>query len=180
MVLFFVAGQIYPFEAAAAILVISTIVSISYTLWYENRIPMLPFVSAIIVIILGCITVFFHKPDAIIFADTIYYFMIAIGIALGLYFNKLILKTLFNPVFAMSDEGWRLLSWRWLTILLIAGSANEAVRIIATPEFWIDFRAAKIGVLMLFAFYQFRLSRRYRIPEESNSWGLRTVPIHNS
>ncbi len=80
---------------------------------------------------------------------------------------------MFDKTFAITKAGWTRLSWRWFTVLILAGFANEYVRIMMTPEFWIDYRFTKILLLMAFSFYQFTLARRYRIEGESNAWGLR-------
>lgn len=174
-IIFFAAGQLFDFMTAVYLLTFSTAISLTVSLWLLGRIPFLPLFSSIFVIISGGITILLHKPQAVILADSIYYLAIALIIVSGLASGKYFLKWLFDSSFAISDLGWKILSYRWLKLLLIAGLANEVVRHTASPEFWVDFRFIKIILIIGFALYQFRVSKRYRIPDESNKWGIRII-----
>lgn len=179
ILVFFLAGQLTDFFSAVLLLMGTSIVAVAISWLHARHIPWLPIISTLFVLIGGAITVFFRAPDAIIIADTIYYAAGAALLYLGLSRHILILKHLFQVVFAITDHGWRILTWRWIIFLLLAAIANEAVRFLATPEFWIDYRFVKIIVILLFATYQFTLSRRYRLPEESTRWGLRRTLTTN-
>lgn len=177
---FFTAAQLYTFKTATEFLILSTFISLVASLFYEGRIPLLPLLTALLVIGSGSITVFYDAPDAVILADSIYYFGIAAAIGFGLHRGFIFLKILFESTFAMQDKGWRILSYQWLVVLTAAGLGNEYVRIFMTPEFWVNYRTIKIGIMFLFAFYQFFLARKYRIPEASNHWGVRVTKEEKS
>ncbi|MEM9336949.1 MAG: septation protein IspZ [Patescibacteria group bacterium] len=173
VLIFFVAGQLLPFETAAILLVITTALAMALSLWYEGRLPFLPLVSGVLIIISGLITYFYQAPDALILGDTLYYLLLALIVGAGLSHRWYFLKWLFQSTFAMKDEGWRILSYRWLLVFIVAAIVNELVRVFATPEVWVDYRFAKVILIAGFGFYQFTLSRRYRLEGESNKWGLR-------
>ena len=177
---FFIAGQVTEFFTAVLVLMLASILA-SILSWVRVRhIPWLPIISTLFVVVGGAVTLFFHEPDAIIIADTIYYALGAALLYLGLLRHTLLLKHLFQAVFAITDAGWRILTWRWIIFLSLAAGANETVRIIATPEFWVDYRFVKIIIVLLFATYQFTLARRYRISSESTDWGacaLNSLPM---
>lgn len=175
LVVFFVAGQLVDFRGAVLILLITTVISITVGWSYHRVVPVMPLVSGVLVLITGILTVYFNKPDAIILADTIWFWGLAVLIALGFRQQTHFLERMFDKTFAITRTGWNHLSCRWLIALLFAGAANEYVRITMTPEFWIDYRFTKILLLMLFSLYQFTLARKYRIESESNAWGLRTI-----
>ena len=175
---FFLAGQLVPFAQAVLILVISTVLSIIVAWLYHRTVPVIPLLSGVLVVITGVLTIYFNKPDAIILADTIWFWGLAAAIAVGFYQKAHLLERMFSKTFALTQTGWRKLSIRWMIVLLLAGLANEYVRLMMTPEFWIDYRFTKIMVIMLFSLYQFRLARRYRIEGESNPWGLRIRPVN--
>jgi intracellular septation protein len=174
MIGFFVAAQVFNFYTATSVLMLLTVVALSLGWYFERHVPVLPIISGIFVVISGMITLLYQAPDALIFADSLYYFGMGLTIALGLFFRVNILKRIFARVFAMTDTGWRILTVRWIIIFLLGGIANEVVRITATPELWVHFKALKVITIAIFGLYQFTLSRKYRIPEESNEWGLRT------
>lgn len=171
---FFFAGQILPFSQAVLVLVVFTIVSLQLSRYFLGKIPVLPLFSGLMVIITGGITVFLDIPDAIIVGDTLYYWLFAGLIVSGFYYKPHFLERIFGEMFALTNKGWVLLSARWLYVLVLAGFANEYVRIYMTPEFWVDYKFTKVILLTLFAVYQCRLARIYRKPQESNAWGFRT------
>jgi intracellular septation protein len=150
-----------------------TVIALSLGWYYERHLPVLPIISGIFVIISGFLTIAYQTPDALIFADSLYYFGMGLTIAIGLIFRTNILKLIFSRVFAMQDIGWRILAVRWVIIFLLGGAVNELVRIFGTPELWVHFKVVKVITITVFGMYQFTLSRKYRIPEESNEWGLR-------
>jgi intracellular septation protein len=175
LVTFFVAGQVLPFSGAVLALIIATAISIVIAWVYHRQVPIMPLASGALVLITGTITIYFNQPNAIILADTIYFWGLAGAILVGFYQKRHILQRMFDKTFAITQVGWNKLSSRWFTILILAGFANEYVRLTTTPEFWIDYRFTKILLLAGFSFYQFTLARRYRIESESNSWGLRST-----
>jgi len=173
LVTFFVAGQVLSFAGAVLALIISTLISIVIAWVYHRRVPFMPLASGALVLITGALTIYFNQPDAIILADTIYFWGLALAILLGFRQKKHVLERMFDKTFAITAAGWNKLSWRWFIVLALAGAANEYVRIMTTPEFWIDYRFTKILIIAAFSFYQFTLARKYRIEGESTPWGLR-------
>lgn len=170
---FFVAAQLFSFYTATSILMIFTVVALLVGWHFDRRLPIMPIISGFFVLISGFITLVYQKPDALIFADSLYYFLMGLTIALGLAFEVNILKRIFSRVFAISEIGWKILTIRWVVIFLISGSLNELVRIFSTPEAWVNFKFAKVIALSLIGLYQFTLTKKYRLPEESTDWGLR-------
>jgi intracellular septation protein len=173
LVTFFIAGQLLPFYGAVTALLLATVVSIVIAWSYHKQVPIMPLASGTLVLVTGVVTVYFEQPDAIILADTIYFWGLAVAILIGFRQKRHILERMFDKTFAITKAGWDKLSWRWFTVLVLAGFANEYVRIMMTPEFWIDYRFTKIMLIAAFSFYQFTLARRYRIEGEANAWGLR-------
>jgi intracellular septation protein len=174
LISFFVAGRLTSFFDAVAVLMATTVVAVVLSWKLDQRIPFLPIISAFFVLIGGCVTLYFREPQAIIFADTLYYLTIVGVLGISFYREKLILKRLFHTVFALTDAGWHILSWRWFWFLLLATLANEIARHVLTPEAWIDYRFFKSVMVTLFALYQFTLAEKYRIGQVSNRFGLRT------
>jgi intracellular septation protein len=182
---FYLASQFCSFFFATGVLVFATIIALSLGWIYERRFPAVPIISGFFVIISGSITLLYHAPDALILGDSLYYFSMSLAILFGLLLKVNLLKKIFSTTFAMQDIGWNILARRWIIIFMLSGIANEIARFNLTPEEWVHFKFIKVLSITIFGFYQFTLSRRYRIKEESNSWGLRKdkivveVPIPN-
>lgn len=170
---FFIAGQISGFTSAVIVLMTTTTVASAVSWYLERHLPVLPILSACIVLVGGAITLLFDNPDAVILGDTVYYGLISAVLGISLLRKQLLLKQLFGRVFAMTDQGWWVLSRNWFVILATATLTNEIVRLAATPEFWVDYRFYKTLVILAFASSQFYVSRKYRVPETSNAWGIR-------
>jgi len=185
IIAFFISAQLFSFFVATGVLVVTTIMALSIGWVFEKRFPIIPIISGFFVIISGIITLVYQEPDALIFADSLYYFSMGIAILVGLFFKKNLLKKIFYSTFAMEDIGWLLLAQRWIIIFLLSGTINEIARHTMSPEQWVHFKVLKVISITIFGFYQFTLSKKYRIPGESNSWGLRQdknpveIPIPN-
>jgi len=175
--IFFIAGQLVPFLTAVWIFVVATAVSLVLGWTVSRHIPIMPLASALLSIGAGILTVYFNQPNAIILADTIWYWGLAIVVAVGFFTPKHFFEYMFDEAFAMQRVGWVKHARRWFVMLIIAGAANEYIRIMMTPEFWIDYRFTKVILLTIFGFYQFSLARKYRIKGESNQWGFRIAPV---
>lgn len=173
IVVFFLAGQLYSFATAALLLVITTLFTLTLSIINIGKIPVMPIFSGAVVFIFGGLTVYLDQPGFLIFSDTFYFFSLAAAIGFFFWREKHFLEHMFDATFAMKKEGWRILSHRWFIVMVLAGIGNEIVRLAFTPEVWIDYRFVKIIVIAGFSVYQFRLSKKYRIPGESNALGLR-------
>ena len=173
IVVFFLAGQLYSFTTAALILIATTLFTLIISLVNIGKIPVMPLFSGAAVFIFGGLTVYLDQPGFLIFSDTFYFFALAAIIGFFFWREKHFLEHMFDVTFAMKKEGWYILSQRWFIVLILAGIGNEIVRLAFTPEVWINYRFVKILIIAGFSVYQFRLSKKYRIPGESNALGLR-------
>ena len=167
------AAQLGSFYTATATLMILTLIAFGLGWYFEKHLPVLPIISGFFVIISGLFTLIYQAPDALIFANTLYYLLMGLTIGIGLLYKVNIFKKIFGRVFAMTDTGWLILARRWVVVFLLGGILNELVRLLATPDVWVDFKVIKVVMITVFGLYQFTLTRRYRLPEESSPWGLR-------
>ena len=170
---FFIAAQFFSFYFATGVLIAATLLALAAGWYFDKRFPILPIISGFFIITSGMITIFYQTPGALIFADSLYYLLMGGVILIGLLFKVNILKLIFGLTFAIQDIGWKILAQRWVLIFLLAGAANEVARFSLSPEEWVNFKVLKVITITVFGFYQFTLSRKYRLENESNEWGLR-------
>jgi intracellular septation protein len=173
VVAFFLAGNFCSLTVATYVLITTTVAALIIGLWCAGRMPVLPVISTIFVLVSGGVTLRANEAEALIIADSLYYFLLAGVVAGGLSVRFNVLKYFFDHTFAITNEGWDVLALRYVAIFIIAGAANELVRILLTPEAWFDFRFLKVVTIAAFGIWQLKIARRYRIPEQSNEWGLR-------
>jgi intracellular septation protein len=130
----------------------------------------MPFVTAIVVIVFGGLTLWLKNDTFIKLKPTIIYCLFGGVLLGGLAFGKSFIGYVFDSVFRLTDEGWRKLTLRWGLFFLGLAVLNEIVRHYATTDQWVTFKV--FGVLpltMIFAVAQVGLINRTTLPEEGKS-----------
>ena len=140
--------DIYYATGALMVWVIVTLI-VSYALL--RRVPIMPLVTAVIVMIFGSLTLFFHNETLIKVKPTALYLMFGLALLGGMAFNKPLLPVMFDGAFQITDEGWRKLTYRWAYFFLTLAALNEIIWRTQTTEFWVGFKT--FGVLPLTVLY---------------------------
>ena len=172
IVVFLVASEITDFFRAATAFIFSTIAAMVGSYLERGSIARFPLLVGVVIISTGTLTVVLDNPFYLIFKDTIYNGVFAIVLFAGLARGKGLLKLFFNGLFSMTDRGWRILSMRWAIMFTVLTVTNEFARITLTPNEWVMFKAFATLTTMIFALYQFRLSKQERLPD-ATEWGMR-------
>lgn len=140
----------------------------------ENKLPALPILITVFVLISGAITLIYQSPDILIISNSIYYLGFSLILLIGLFFRFNLLKYIFNKTFAITDTGWSILALRWAMMLGAVGISNEIIRWFYDEDVWIIYKLFTNLTLAFFALAQLTLSRKYRLAEFSNALGIRT------
>jgi intracellular septation protein len=136
----------------------------SYVL--TRALPIMPVVTAIIVLVFGGLTLFLHNDIFIKIKPTILYALFGSVLLGGLYFGKSFLGVVFDSLFHLTDEGWRKLTLRWALFFLALAVLNEIVWRNTSTNVWVDFKV--FGVLpltFLFGGLQYPLLKKYAAEE---------------
>lgn len=171
IVVFSILSEKIDFILATGIFVALTVVAFFASLIERKKIAWFPVIVAVIVVSFGLLTVVLDNPFFIIIKDTLYNGVFALILFVGVAFKKGWLKPLFDSLFAMSDEGWRILSLRWAIMFTILAVGNEIARAGLSPERWVDYKIVATLTTAVFSLYQFRLSKKYRL-DKSTEWGM--------
>jgi len=113
LLLFFVANSRYGIFAATAVFMVAVIAALLVSYVMTRRPPIMPVVTAIIVVVFGGLTLILHDATFIKVKPTIIYGLFGAVLMGGLVFNKPLLGVVFDSLFHLSDEGWRKLTLRW-------------------------------------------------------------------
>ena len=77
------------------------------------------------------------------------------------------LKILFDGALHVTEEGWRMLTWRWAFFFLALAVLNEIVWRTQTTDLWVKFKTfGFLPLTLLFALAQAPLIMRYETKEE--------------
>ena len=133
----------------------------------ERRLPTLPLVTGIFVLIFGGLTLILQDELFIKLKPTIVNTLFAVILMGGLFWGKSFLKSLMGTMFPMTDQGWRVLTVRWAMFFVVLAILNELVWRNASTDDWVTFKVFGIMPLtILFSVLQLPAMNRHRLPED--------------
>ncbi len=170
LLVFFGVNAAYGIFAGTGAFMVATVVSLSLAWWLYHKVPVMPLVSAVIVMIFGGLTLYLQDESFIKLKPTIVYGMFAALLLAGLATGKHLLAFLFGPVLNLTDEGWRKLTVRWAVFFVLMAVLNEFVWRNLSTDIWVSFKAfGFLPITLIFAMAQVPLMQRYGVPEENGS-----------
>ncbi|RJF94474.1 septation protein A [Oleomonas cavernae] len=164
-VFFFCNARFGIFPATGAFMV-ATLVALAANWSLERRLPVMPMVSGFFVLIFGGLTLILQDELFIKMKPTIVNSLFAVILFGGLYSGRALLKPLFGAAMQLSDQGWRVLTFRWACFFVLLAGLNEFVWRNFETDTWVDFKV--FGIMPLtFAFMlaQMPLIMRHQLPD---------------
>jgi intracellular septation protein len=171
LALFFIANQKFGIFVATATLMAGVLVTLGVSWGVTRRLPVMPVVTAILVLVFGALTFWLQDETFIKLKVTILYSMFGLALIGALWFDKLLLPIIFDAAFHIDEAGWRKLTWRWGFFFFFLAGLNEVLRRILSTDAWVNFKVFGILPLtFLFVLTQMPLVFRHEIkPEEDNT-----------
>ena len=168
LALFFAAYSRFNIYVATGVLMASVVVTLAVSYAMLRRIPVMPLVTAVIVLIFGSLTIVFHDETLIKIKPTALYLLFAAALFAGLALKKPILKILFDGALHVTEEGWRLLTWRWAFFFVSLAALNEIVWRTQTTDLWVKFKTfGFMPLTILFALAQAPLIMKHESKAEA-------------
>ena len=169
LLVFFGVNAAYGIFAGTGAFMAATVLSLSLAWWLYHKVPVMPLVSAVIVLAFGGLTIYLQDDTFIKLKPTIVYTMFAILLVAGLFARKPVLALLFGPVFNLTDEGWRKLTLRWAVFFIAMAVLNEYVWRNYSTDTWVSFKAfGFLPITFLFAMAQVPLMQRHGVAEDKS------------
>jgi intracellular septation protein len=159
------------FVATAAFMV-AMIVSLVLTKLLTGRLPVMPLVSGVVVLVFGGLTLWLHDDLFIKLKPTIVNTLFGTVLLGGLLFGKPLLPYVLDSVFQLDAEGWRKLTLRWGLFFFVLAAINEIVWRSFSTDFWVAFKVwGTVPLTMAFAVSQVGLLQRHSLNEEDRAQG---------
>ena len=148
---------------ATAVFMVAVGASIACTWRLEGKVPTLPLVTGVFVLVFGGLTLILQDELFIKLKPTIVNGLFAAVLLGGLVFRRNFLKMLLHQVFPMTDDGWRLLTVRWAGFFILLAALNEFVWRNYTTDAWVNFKVFGIMPLtIIFSLLQLPTMQRFR------------------
>jgi intracellular septation protein len=167
-IFFLTNGKLGIFYATAAFMA-ATLVSLVTSRVFFKRIPVIALVTGVFVMFFGFLTIYLHDDTFIKIKPTIVNTLFAVILSVGLYFRRPLLKFALGEILQMQDEGWRILTVRWIGFFVFLALLNEIVWRNFSTDAWVSFKS--FGMMPLSFFFmmsQITLIMRYQIQEVSS------------
>jgi intracellular septation protein len=170
LLIFFWANSRFGIFSATGAFMAAILVALAISYALTRHLPIMPLVTAIVVVVFGTLTLVLHDELFIKVKPTIIYLLFG-GILLGgLAFGRSLLGVVFDSVFHLTDEGWRRLTLRWALFFLALAALNEIVRLTQTTDVWVSFKVFGVMPLtFLFAALQYPLLTKFAVPEPAEN-----------
>ncbi|MBB5517707.1 inner membrane-spanning protein YciB [Amphiplicatus metriothermophilus] len=97
----------------------------AYSWWKERRAAPMMILSAVVIGVLGGLTLVLHDKTFFYMKPTLVYLLFAALLAAGLAAGRNFLKTLFDGALHMNDGAWRVLTKRYAAFFVVLAAANE-------------------------------------------------------
>lgn len=167
LALFFVVYGKLGIFAATGVLMVGVVVALGVSYAMLRRIPVMPLVTAAIVVVFGSLTLILHDETLIKIKPTALYLLFGAALFVGLAIKKPLLKIMFDGALHVTEEGWRRLTWRWAFFFLALAVLNEIVWRTQTTDLWVKFKTfGFMPLTLMFAIAQAPLIMRFEAKSE--------------
>jgi intracellular septation protein len=164
LVLFFYANSHYDIFVATGTFMVAVLVALAISYVMTRHLPIMPVVTAVIVVVFGGLTLFLHDATFIKVKPTIIYALFGAVLLGGLLFGKPLLGSVLDSMFQLTDEGWRKLTLRWALFFFVLAILNEIVWRNTSTNVWVDFKVFGVTPLtFLFGALQVPLLKKYAV-----------------
>ena len=167
LLVFFVANSRFGIFTATAAFMVAIVAALAVAYALTRHLPVMPLVTAAVVLIFGTLTLVLHDELFIKVKPTIIYVLFGGALLAGLAFGKSLLGVVFDTVFHLTEEGWRKLTLRWALFFLALAVLNEIVWRTQSTDFWVNFKVfGVVPLTFIFGALQYSLLNKYAAPEE--------------
>jgi intracellular septation protein len=152
---------------STTVLMIAILVTVSISWTLARRMPVVPVVTAAMVLVFGTLTLLLQDKTFVEIKVTIIYCLLGSALLGAMAFGKLLLPVVLDIAIHLDEMGWRALTIRWGLFFFALAGLNELLRHYLTWDQWVTFKS--FGVLpltLLFALAQAPLILRHETKED--------------
>ena len=145
---------------------IATIIAVLFSYIFEKKIPIMLTVGAVIILVFGGLTIYFNNDVFFKMKPTIINLLFAGILCGGTILNKPLLKYLLGGALKLKDEGWSILTKRWIGFFIALAILNEIVWRTQSTDLWVNFKVFGIlPITFIFTLTQFPIIKKFQIED---------------
>jgi len=148
LLIFFLVYKFVGIIPGTAAFMAAILVAVIISKWKIGKISPMLWLSAVLVMGFGALTIYFNDPSFIQIKPTIIYTGFAVILGVGLLRGKAMLKYLLQAAYeGLSDEGWLKLSRNWAIFFVFMAILNEAMRMTMSFDLWLTLKVWGVTIL---------------------------------
>lgn len=177
-------GEGNPLGTVAAVIkgtvafMVATITALIVSKWRLGHISPMLWLTTVLILGFGALTVIFHDPLWIQIKPTAVYLMFSGVLFFGLWRGKAMLKYLLQSAFeGLDEEGWMILSRNWAWFFLALAVLNTALVYTVSFDTWLQAKLWGFTVLsFVFTFSQLPMVLRHGMGESGKNEVIENPP----
>ena len=151
-------------QSAILPFMIATVIAVIFSYIIEKKIPIMPTVGAAIILVFGGLTIYFDNDVFFKMKPTIINLLFAGILFSGTLMNKPLLKYLLGGAIKLKEEGWSILTKRWIGFFIALAILNEIVWRTQSTDLWVNFKVFGIlPITFIFTLTQFTTIKKFQI-----------------
>ncbi|MBV9078954.1 MAG: septation protein A [Methylobacteriaceae bacterium] len=152
--------------------VAATVAALALHYALVHRLPIMPLVSGVVVVIFGGLTLALRDDLFIKLKPTIVNALFGTVLLAGLWWRKPLLAIVLDSIFDLTEEGWRKLTLRWALFFFVLAALNEIVWRNFSTDFWVQFKVfGTMPLTLVFALAQTPLILRHEAKRSASEPG---------
>ncbi len=171
-------GAVVAVTKSTAAFMIATVIALVISKWRLGRISPMLWLSTVLIMGFGSLTVLLGDPFWIQIKPTAIYLLFAALLFGGLMRGKPLLRTLLESAFeGLSEQGWLKLSRNWAFFFLFLAALNEVLRHSLSFDGWLAAKLWGVTTLsFLFTFTQIPMLLKHGLGDEGTTEAEQNPP----
>jgi intracellular septation protein len=172
-------GELHAVLVATAAFMAGILISTVASLITFRKVTPMLWLSTILIVSFGAITLYLRDPRFIQMKPTIYYILLAALLFAGLLRRKPLLRWLFGPVFpGLTEQGWLKLSRNWALFFVALAVANEILRAMVDFDTWLTLKVWGVTIVsFIFAMANMPMLLRNGLDPDHKDAALTETPV---
>ena len=164
LAVFFIFYTRTDLQSAILPFMIATIIAVLFSYTMEKKIPVMPTVGAVIILVFGGLTIYFDNDVFFKMKPTIINLLFAAILYGGIVLKKPLLRYLLGAALKLQDKGWSILTKRWIAFFISLAILNEIIWRTQSTDIWVNFKVFGIlPITFIFTITQFSIIKKYQI-----------------